>query len=122
VKKEEKATLVREILGQVADKWTLVLIDELGEETVRFADLRRRAGGISAKVLTQTLRGMERNGLVRRVVYPQVPPRVEYSLTAVGAALGEAVCGIWTWTEAHFAEVLASRSRFDTKARGARTP
>lgn len=112
---EVKAELVRDILGCIADKWTLVLIDELEENTLRFSELSRRAVGISQKMLTQTLREMERNGLLIRTVYPEVPPRVEYRLTKIGQTLGAAVCGVWKWTGKNFQAVAEARRRFDTK-------
>jgi DNA-binding HxlR family transcriptional regulator len=104
---------VRDVLDAVADKWTLVVLDELEERTMRFSELQRAVGGISQKVLTQTLRDMERNGFVTRVVHPEVPPRVEYALTPMGLALGEAMCALWKWTGANYAKVLAMRERFD---------
>ena len=104
--------MVREVLGWIADKWTLVLIEELGDETLRFNELRRRVGDISQKVLTGCLREMERNGLVTRTVYAEVPPRVEYRLTEMGAALSEASCPVWSWTERYGNDVLAARGRF----------
>lgn len=105
--------LVRELLGRIADKWTLVVLDELGEEKLRFSRLRERVGGISQKMLTQTLRQLERDGLVSRRVYPVIPPRVEYNLTPLGLSLGKAVCGIWTWTEEHAAVIEKARRTFD---------
>lgn len=108
----EKDVLVREILGRIADKWTLVIIDELGEETLRFSALQKKIGKISQKMLTQTLREMEKDGLVERTVYPEVPPRVEYRLTKIGESLGEAVCSIWKWAERNYKEVEKCRSKF----------
>jgi DNA-binding HxlR family transcriptional regulator len=104
---------VRDVLGCIADKWTFVVIDELGESTLRFAELQRAIGGISQKVLTQTLRGMERNGFVHREVFPEVPPRVQYTLTEMGRTLGEAMCGLWQWTDAHYPQVQHARAGFD---------
>ena len=104
---------VRDVLAAIADKWTLVVLDALDGETLRFADLQRAVGGISQKVLTQTLRDLERNGFVTRTVYPEVPPRVEYALTALGESVSEAMCSLWHWTDDHHADVLAARARFD---------
>jgi DNA-binding HxlR family transcriptional regulator len=110
----EKEALVRELLGRVADKWTLLVIDELHEGgEMRFSRLRERIGGVSQKMLTKTLRQLERDGLVIRRVHAEVPPRVEYALTELGASLGEAVCGIWLWVEAHQDEVERSRCAYD---------
>ena len=85
--------------------------------TQRFGELRRRMGPISQKMLTRTLRQLERDGLVRRTVFPEVPPRVEYRLTVLGRALGKAVCGIWTWAEQHLADVERARRSYDTRRR-----
>lgn len=104
---------VRDVLDSIADKWTLVVLDELEERTMRFSELQRAVGGVSQKVLTQTLREMERNGFVQRAVYPEVPPRVEYTLTPMGRELGEAICGVWRWTGANYGKVVAARAAFD---------
>jgi DNA-binding HxlR family transcriptional regulator len=104
---------VRDVLDSIADKWTLVVLEELEERTMRFAELQRAVGGISQKVLTQTLRQMERNGFVAREVFPEVPPRVEYTLTPMGRDLNAAICGVWQWTGANYSRVLAARAGFD---------
>jgi len=104
---------VRDVLESIADKWTLVILDELEEGTKRFSALQRAVGGISQKVLTQTLRQMERNGFVARTVHPEVPPRVEYELTPMGRDLSEAICGVWKWTGANHERVVAARESFD---------
>lgn len=109
-----KEALVREILERVADKWTLLVIEELGSGgEMRFSRLRERIGGVSQKMLTKTLRQLERDGLVTRRVHAVVPPRVEYELTPLGESLGEAVCGIWLWVEAHSDDVERSRRSYD---------
>lgn len=109
-----KEALVHEMLARVADKWTLLVIDELGAAgTLRFAQLRGAIGGVSQKMLTKTLRKLERDGLVTRQVHAEVPPRVEYRLTPLGDELGEAVCGIWTWVERHLGDVQHARQVFD---------
>jgi DNA-binding HxlR family transcriptional regulator len=110
----QKESLLRETLERVADKWTLLVIDVLGEEgELRFTRLRERIGGISQKMLTKTLRQLERDGLVTRRVHPVVPPRVDYKLTPLGDSLGESVCGIWTWVEKHMKTVERSRRAYD---------
>lgn len=106
-------TLVREILGRIADKWTLVVVDELGEETLRFSQLQRKIGGISQKMLTQTLREMEKDGLVERFIHAEVPPRVEYRLTRMGYGLGEAVCGVWKWAAKNSGNIEKARAKFE---------
>jgi DNA-binding HxlR family transcriptional regulator len=114
-----KDLLVHETLARIADKWTLVAIDALdGAGALRFGELRRRMGPISQKMLTKTLRQLERDGLVRRAVYAEVPPRVEYRLTALGRGLGKAVCGVWTWAERHLADVKRARETYDAPRRG----
>jgi DNA-binding HxlR family transcriptional regulator len=108
--------LVNELIGRVADKWTMLILEELNEKGVmRFSEIGRAIEGISQKMLTQTLRLMERDGLVTRTVYPVVPPRVEYQLTALGESLGAAFCGVWVWAERHLQEIEASREAFDTR-------
>jgi DNA-binding HxlR family transcriptional regulator len=112
--KAEKEALVHEILGRIADKWTLLIIDVLGEHgVVRFTELRRHVGGISQKMLTKTLRQMERDGLVTRRVHPVIPPHVDYELTGLGENLGEAVCSIWEWVDRHMQDVVKARRAFD---------
>jgi DNA-binding HxlR family transcriptional regulator len=108
--------LVNEVIAQVADKWTMLLIEVLhdhGEQ--RFTRISEKVPGISQKMLTQTLRQMERNGLIVRTVHPVVPPKVEYRLTTLGMTLGEAFCGVWTWAEDNLDAVEASRQTFDKK-------
>lgn len=112
----KKEALVQEMLERVGDTWTLLVIEERGSVgEMRFTQLRDRIGGVSQKMLTKTLRELERDGLVTRRVHPVVPPRVDYKLTALGEALGEAVCGIWTWLEKHLKDVERSRQAYDRK-------
>ncbi len=111
--------LVNEVIGRVADKWTMILLEVLTEHgELRFTRLGSLAGGISQKMLTQTLRQMERDGLVIRTVHPVVPPKVEYRLTGLGLSLSEAFCGVWMWAEKNLAIIEASRKRFDRKPSG----
>ena len=108
--------LVNEIIGRVADKWTMLMLEALHEHGVmRFSEIGRAVDGISQKMLTQTLRQMEREGLVTRTVYPVVPPRVEYALTDLGRSLGQAFCGVWIWAERHVDEIEAARTAFDAR-------
>jgi DNA-binding HxlR family transcriptional regulator len=107
---------VHETLARIADKWTLVAIDALDDAgTLRFGELRRRMGPISQKMLTKTLRQLERDGLVIRDVHAAVPPKVEYRLTPLGRALGKAVCGIWTWAARHQVSVERARKAYDAR-------
>lgn len=104
--------LVVEIIGRVADKWTMLLIEILTERgPSRFGELARSCQGISQKMLTQTLRAMERDGFVTRDVYPVVPPKVIYSLTDLGLGLSQAFCGVWEWAEANREAITLARAR-----------
>lgn len=108
--------LVTDLIGRVADKWTMLILEALIETTpLRFTRLSERVGGISQKMLTQTLRGMERDGLVVRKVYPVVPPKVEYSLTTLGFTLGAAFCGVWVWAANNLEEIEQARADFDLR-------
>lgn len=109
--------LVFDVIASVADKWTMALLEVLTEHGVmRFSDLSRAVEGISQKMLTQTLRSMERNGLVSRKIYPQVPPRVEYRITDLGLSLSAAFCGVWMWAAHNLQAVEDARRRFRQKA------
>ena len=108
--------LVNELIGRVADKWTLLVLEELEDHGVlRFTELARLVPGISQKMLTQTLRAMERDGLVDRTVHPVIPPKVEYCLTDLGHSLGEAFCGVWHWAGDNLDRVEAARKAFDDR-------
>ena len=107
----------RALLDRIADKWTTLIIGMLAKQQPRrFSELRRAIGGISQKMLTQTLREMERDGLVDRVVYPEIPPRVEYALTPLGMTLREPLNALADWSNRHMDEVRAARAQFDAKA------
>ena len=106
----------RQVLDRIADKWTVLIIRRLSEGTLRFAQLRRAVDGISQKVLTNTLRGLERDGLVTRQLYASVPPRVEYSLTDLGRSLSVLVGGICGWAEANIEQVQEARAVYDRTA------
>jgi DNA-binding HxlR family transcriptional regulator len=106
-------SLAREIFSDVANKWAFLIIETLGERTLRFSELRNEIEGISHKMLTQNLRMLERNGLVERDVHPTVPPRVEYTLTASGQGLRATVDAMCTWTHQYFGHIEAARRRFD---------
>ena len=106
--------LVTEIIWRVADKWTMLVLEALGQHgELRFTRLAELLEGISQKMLTKTLRQMERDGLVRRTVHPVVPPHVEYRLTELGDSLGAAFCGVWMWVEKNHDEVVKARERLD---------
>jgi DNA-binding HxlR family transcriptional regulator len=104
----------RQVLGRVADKWTMLVISALSaEDVLRFSALRRRVEGITQKVLTQTLRGLERDGMITRTVYPTVPVTVEYRLTTLGRSLATAVNVIKAWTYENIEELERARDRYD---------
>lgn len=108
--------LVNEVIARVADKWTMIILDVLAEHgTLRFTQLADKVTGISQKMLTQTLREMEREGLVIRTVYPVVPPKVEYQLTDLGLGLGAAFCGVWVWAEQSLEIIEQSRAAYDQR-------
>ncbi len=110
--------LVGELIGQVADKWTMLILEVLVEKgELRFTRLSELVVGISQKMLTQTLRHMEREGLVKRTVHPIVPPKVEYKLTDLGMSLSAAFCGVWIWAEKNLDRVEKARMDFDRKCK-----
>ena len=103
----------RAVLTQVADKWTVLVLGVLVGGTTRFNELRRRVQGITQKMLTQTLRDLERHGFVSRRIYAEVPPRVEYSLTPMGRSLVRVLDNVRDWADTHAGEVIAAQERFD---------
>ena len=108
--------LVNEVIGRVADKWTMLILEVLAEHgETRFTRVGQLVGNISQKMLTQTLRQMERDGLVMRTVHPVIPPKVEYRLTDLGLTLAEAFCGVWTWAEKNIERIEAARAAFDAR-------
>jgi DNA-binding HxlR family transcriptional regulator len=108
--------LVTELIGRVADKWTMMILETLTERgELRFTRLSELVEGISQKMLTQTLRQMERDGLLIRTVHPVVPPKVEYRLTGLGLSLGSAFCGVWIWAAENLDQVEQARQTFDGK-------
>ena len=111
--------LVNELIGRVADKWTMIVLEVLAEHgELRFTRLGELAGGISQKMLTQTVRQMERDGLLVRTVHPVVPPKVEYRLTDLGLSLGAAFCGVWVWAAENLRRVEDARRSFDAARAG----
>ena len=109
----ELDALVREIIGRVADKWTMLSLEALEEHgRLRFTQIGKMIGGVSQKMLTKTLRQMEADGLVVRTVFPVIPPRVEYELTPMGESLSYAFCGVWQWAEKHREAIGQAREVF----------
>lgn len=103
----------RLVLNRIADKWTVLIVSSLEGGTKRFSELRREIGGVSQKMLTQTLRGLERDGLLTRTVYPSVPPKVEYALTPLGRTLVGLVDAVRVWSETHIEQVLQAQAVYD---------
>ena len=109
----EDCRAVSEVLARVGDKWTVLVVGTLGDGPKRFNELRRALGSISQRMLTLTLRGLERDGLVTRTVFPTVPPRVDYELTKLGRSLLEPVSALGLWARKNRAMIQDARSRFD---------
>jgi len=114
--------LARNIIEQIADKWTILVIDALGTHgEMRFSRLREHIDGVSQKMLTKTLRQLERDGLISRYVHPVIPPRVDYRLTPLGRSLLDKICGIWDWVETHMTEMEIARQQFDRREKRTNT-
>ena len=103
------------VLDRIADKWTVLVVSSLESETKRFGELKKEIDGISQKMLTKTLKGMERDGLIKRKAYPTIPPKVEYSLTDLGVTLVKMLQNIQYWAENNIEEIIKSQRRFDSK-------
>jgi DNA-binding HxlR family transcriptional regulator len=112
----EDCRAVSEVLSRVGDKWTVLVVSELGNGPRRFNEIRRALGSISQRMLTLTLRGLERDGLVTRTVFPTIPPRVDYELTKLGRSLLEPVSGIGLWARQNRTAIQQARERFDAAA------
>jgi len=107
---------IRQVLDRIADKWTTLVLGLLEERPMRFSELQRGIGGISQKMLTQTLRGLERDGLVIRTIYPEVPPHVEYRLSRLGVTLCGPIAAIQHWAENHIDEVISAQTAYDSRS------
>ena len=112
----EDCRTLSSILAMVGDKWTVLIVVLLGDGPKRFNEIKRMVGGISQRMLTFTLRGLERDGLVKRTVLPTKPPRVDYELTKLGSTLWDAVEPLSSWARDHLREILKSRKSFDENA------
>jgi DNA-binding HxlR family transcriptional regulator len=113
---------ISDLLGRVGDKWSVLVVTRLGDEPLRFNELRRSIGGISQRMLTLTLRGLERDGLVTRTVFPTIPPRVDYALTPLGRDLLQPVSALGAWALRNQEKIARAREQFDgnCEARGKR--
>lgn len=110
----------RDVLSRIGDKWSLlviVMLEKMPDRRARFSDLKRAIPGISQRMLTATLRNLERDGLLTRQVFPEVPPRVEYQLTPLGRELMKPVRGLVSWLEAKWPEIRGAREKFDVRQR-----
>jgi|SRR5580704_15279960 DNA-binding HxlR family transcriptional regulator len=107
---------VREVLSRVGDKWSVLVVVLLGDDKKRFGELRRSIEGISQRMLTLTLKGLERDGLVTRTMYPTIPPRVEYELTKLGRSLLIPITGLGAWASQNRERIQAARERFDAQS------
>jgi len=105
---------MRDVLDRIGDKWTVLVVIRLRERTHRFSELRRRIEGVSQRMLTETLRQLERDGIVRRTVYPEVPVRVEYALTELGQTLIAPLGALAVWAEEHRPAILSARAAYDS--------
>ncbi|MEU8048346.1 MULTISPECIES: winged helix-turn-helix transcriptional regulator [Micromonospora] len=103
----------RQVLDRIGDRWSVLVVLTLADGGKRFSELARRIEGVSQKMLTQTLRGLERDGLITRTAYATVPPRVDYALTGLGRSLLDLVGGLEAWATTHLGEVEAARARYD---------
>lgn len=112
----ETCLAAREVLNRVGDKWSVFIVGLLGDGPCRFSEIKRAVEGISQRMLTLTLRGLERDGLVTRTVYPTTPPRVDYALTPLGHTLLEPVLTLTRWSHDHRAEIQEARAKFDKKS------
>ena len=106
---------VRDVLNRVGDKWSVFVIDRLGQGSQRFNELRHNIDGITGRMLTVTLRGLERDGLVARTVHPVIPPRVDYALTPMGSTLLETIEQLVDWADSHTEDIYAARSNYDAR-------
>ena len=109
---------ISDVLARVGDKWSILVVGRLGKRTMRFNELRRDIGGISQRMLTLTLRNLERDGLITRTVFATVPPRVDYALTPLGSSLLRPVSGLSDWALANKARLAEARRKFDGKCEG----
>ncbi|MFZ3216106.1 MAG: helix-turn-helix domain-containing protein [Candidatus Acidiferrales bacterium] len=107
---------IREVLNRVGDKWSVLVVTLLGDGKKRFSELRRTTEGISQRMLTLTLKGLERDGLITRTVYSTIPPRVEYQLTKLGSSLLLPITGLRDWASQNRQSIQAAREKYDARA------
>ena len=117
--RSETCNAMGDILNRIGDKWSVMIVGYLKRKTMRFNELRQAIGGISQRMLTLTLRNLERDGFVTRTVFPEIPPRVEYQLTDLGRTLQEPLDALWNWADQHQGEVQRARRDYDALHEGA---
>jgi DNA-binding HxlR family transcriptional regulator len=105
----------RQVLDRIGDTWSVLIVASLADGPLRYSDLAAKIGGISPKMLTQTLRGLERDGMLSRTVFPEVPPHVEYELTGLGESLLALMGGLQAWAEGHISDVTQARDAYDAR-------
>lgn len=111
----EQCPKISQVLARIGEKWSVLIIIMLAQRTHRFSELKRAIGGVSQRMLTLSLRGLERDGLVKRTMFPVIPPRVEYELTPLGRSLHAPVSALGEWARSHLAEIDVAREAFDRK-------
>jgi DNA-binding HxlR family transcriptional regulator len=116
----EDCRAVSSVLSRVGDKWSVLIIMRLGDGPKRFNEIKRMVGGISQRMLTLTLRGLERDGLVTRTIFPTIPPRVDYELTDLGRSLWMPVEALGLWARRHLTDIESARRRFEKRVQAAR--
>jgi DNA-binding HxlR family transcriptional regulator len=110
-------TAMSDVLNRIGDKWSVMVVGILARhEPIRFNELKRSINGVSQRMLTLTLRNLERDGLVTRTIYPEVPPRVEYGLTALGKTLTDPIQALWNWSAEHHGAIIDARAIYDQRA------
>lgn len=114
--KSSNCHAMSDVLNRIGDKWSVMVVGMLGRNgTLRFNELKRLINGVSQRMLTLTLRNLERDGLVTRTIYPEVPPRVEYGLTELGKTLEVPIAGLWDWSAEHHASIIDARAIYDAR-------
>jgi DNA-binding HxlR family transcriptional regulator len=114
--KSANCTAMSEVLNRIGDKWSVMVVGILGNQgTLRFNELKRMINGVSQRMLTLTLRNLERDGLVTRTIYPEVPPRVEYKLTELGKTLEQPISALWDWSSANHSSIMDARAIYDAR-------
>jgi len=115
--KSANCSAMSDVLNRIGDKWSVMVVGMLGRQgTLRFNELKRLINGVSQRMLTLTLRNLERDGLVTRTIYPEVPPRVEYGLTELGKTLQVPISGLWDWSAEHHSSIIDAREIYDARA------